>query len=136
MDVRTTRPTARQLRTGEQAVWGVRPAGQSPRRLPRLKDCTPHRLKAMLTFLSAELASGMIVNGLRLMTGKNGPWVAMPLQKQLDRDGRPRLDADGKPIFNQIVEFRDRAMADRFNAMVLELVRRERPDVLDGEAGL
>jgi hypothetical protein len=72
--VRTARATAPQLRTGEQAVWGARPAGQSPRRLPRLKDCAPHRSGAMLAFLSVELASGMIVNGFSLMTDKNRPW--------------------------------------------------------------
>jgi hypothetical protein len=88
----------------------------------------------MLAFLSVELASGMIVNGLRLMTGKNGFCVAMPSQKQLDRDGKPRLDANGKPIFNQIIEFRDRATSDRFAAMVLELIRAAHPGAFDDEA--
>jgi DNA-binding cell septation regulator SpoVG len=61
------------------------------------------------------------------MTGASGLWVAMPAQKQVDRDGQPRLDANGKPIYSQIVEFRYRATADRFAAMVLNLVRREHP---------
>jgi hypothetical protein len=54
----------------------------------------------------------------------------MPAQK-LDRDGNPRFDANGKPIFNQIIEFADRATADRFQAMVPELICREHPDALD-----
>jgi hypothetical protein len=66
------------------------------------------------------------------MTGKHGPWVVIPAQKQLDRDGNPRLEGNGKPIFNQILEFRDHATADRFGAMVLELIRSEYPDALDG----
>jgi hypothetical protein len=85
----------------------------------------------MLAFLSIELASGMIVNGLRLMTGTRGPWIAMPSQKQLDRDGKPRLDANGKPLFNQIIEFRDRKTSDRFNRTVLDLVRAAHPQALE-----
>jgi hypothetical protein len=36
-----------------------------------------------------------------------------------------RVGANGKPIFNQIIEFRDRATADKFNALVLGLIRAE-----------
>jgi hypothetical protein len=120
-----------QLRRGELAVWGARPDAHRLQHQPRLKDCTPHRSGLMRAFLSIELASGMIVNGLRLMTGTRGPWIAMPSQKQLDRDGNPRLDASGKPLFNQIIEFRDRATADRFNAMVIDLIRAAHPEALE-----
>jgi DNA-binding cell septation regulator SpoVG len=111
------------LRRAEAAVWGPPPdAGRQPRR-PRLKDCTLHRSGSMLAFLSVELASGIIVNGLRLMTRMHGPWIAMPSQK--------RLDAGGKSIYSPILEFRDRATADRFNAMVIDLIRRQRPEALE-----
>jgi hypothetical protein len=92
----------------------------------------PHRSGAMLRFLAVQLASGIVVNELKLTTGANGPWIAMPAQKQFDHVGNPRFDADGKPIFNQIIEFRDHATADRFGAMVLELIRSEYTDALDG----
>jgi hypothetical protein len=113
-------------------MWGPRPEARRQSRQPRLKACTPHRSGATLAFLSIELASGMIVNRLRLMTGPSGPWIAMPSQKQLDGDGNPRLDASGKPLFNQIIEFRDRATTDRFTVMVIELVRARYPEVLEG----
>jgi DNA-binding cell septation regulator SpoVG len=73
----------------------------------------------------------MIVHDIRIMTGKNGLWCAMPAQRQLDADGRPRLDAAGKAMFNQIIEFKDRQTPDRFIAMVIALVRREHPGDLD-----
>jgi DNA-binding cell septation regulator SpoVG len=92
----------------------------------------PHRSGAMLELLAVELASGIVVNELKLMTGANGPWIAMPAQKQLHHNGDPRFDATGKPIFNQIIEFADLATADRFQAMVLELICREYPEALDG----
>jgi hypothetical protein len=73
------------------------------------------------------LPSGPLLNDLRLITGKYGHSIAMPAVKQLDRDGKRRVDAKGKPIFNQLIEFRDRATADRFSAMGLALVRTADP---------
>jgi hypothetical protein len=61
------------------------------------------------------------------------PWRT-PFSTELDRGGNPRLDANGKPIFNQIIDFRDRATADKFNALVLALVRAAHPDALDNES--
>jgi len=98
---------------------------------PSLMKWTPRRSGALLGFCSVQLPSGMILNDLRIMTGRNGLWVAMPAQKQLDRDGQPRLDANGKPIYSQIVEFKDKPTPDRFRAMVLELARAECPGDLD-----
>ena len=89
--------------------------------------------RTMLGYLSVQLPSGMIVNDLKLMVGPSGKfWVAMPSQKHLDREGRPRLDANGKPTYNQIIEFVDRAAADRFRDLVLDALRREHPDALGG----
>jgi len=59
-------------------------------------------------------------------------WVAMLSQKQLDREGQPRLDPNGKPTYNQIVEFVDRTAADRFRDLVLDALRREHPDAFSG----
>jgi hypothetical protein len=44
------------------------------------------------------------------------------------------LDANEKQIYSPIVEFRDRATADRLRDLILELVRAEYPDAL-GKAG-
>jgi hypothetical protein len=85
----------------------------------------------MRAFLSVELPSGMVVHDLRLMAGKNGFWIALPAQKQLDRDGNPRLDANCRALYSQIVEFRDRATTDRFAAMILKVIRAEHSGALD-----
>jgi DNA-binding cell septation regulator SpoVG len=126
----TARPSERELRAAA-ATWGSRPAAA---RRPRLRKWTPHASGARLGFMSVELASGLILNNLRLMTGKNGHWIAMPAVKLLDRDGHPRVDAAGKPIFNQLIEFRDRSTADRFNEMVIALVRAADPTFPGGAA--
>jgi hypothetical protein len=127
-----------QLRRGERAAWGRRPdtspeqAVVAPHpRQPKLRKWTPHRSGPLLGFVTVELASGMVLGDLRIMTGKNGLWIAMPAIKQIGRDGNPRLDASGKPLFNQIIEFRDRATADRFNAMVIDLIRASHPEALE-----
>ena len=95
---------------------------------------TPHQAGSMLAFLNVELPSGMIVNDLKLMIGPTGkPWLAMPSQKQVDRDGSPRLDANGKQVWSQFVEFASRSAADRFRHLVLDALRLEHPEALGGE---
>src|SRR5437879_2247229 len=108
--MRPARTTARQLRAGEAAAWGPRPETSRPRRRASLRKWMPHVNGSLLGFLSVELGSGLILNDLRLMTGKNGHWIAMPAQK--------RLDSGGNPIFTQIIEFGDRGTSDKFNALV------------------
>jgi hypothetical protein len=98
----------------------------------KIAKLVPHRSGSMLAFLSVETASGMIIHDLRLITGRNGTWIAMPSKPQLDRDGNPRLDANGRPTYSQIVEFRDRATADKFRDLVIEALRQQHPEALDG----
>jgi hypothetical protein len=117
------------------AIWGGQtPAPRSNRAnrrvVARLKKWTLHTSGSLLGFRSVELAS-TDHDDLRLMAGKNGHWIAMPAVKQLDRDGAPRLDAKDKPIFNQLVEFRGRTTSDKFNALVLALIRAKHPGAFD-----
>jgi hypothetical protein len=121
------------VRDAAEAIGFGGPLGGKPFPQPKLTKFVEHRSGQMVAFLSIELASGMVIHDLRLMIGKNGPWIAMPSQKQVDKDGRPRLDANQRPTYSQIVEFRDRATSDRFREMVLGLVRREHPDALEDE---
>jgi hypothetical protein len=67
----------------------------------------------------------LIINSLRLMVGKNGLWVATPAVPQHDREGNPLRGTDGGPLYNQIVQSRDRATGERFSALVVELVRQK-----------
>ena len=120
--------------TAAQALGdGDRPP---PARQMRLKKWKPHRSGALVGFASAQLAFGLIVRDLMIMTGNNGLWAAMPARRQLDRKGLPKSDVKGMPIYNQIIEPVDRATATRFGAMVLdELVQRGHPgEIEDGGA--
>jgi len=95
---------------------------------------TPHQAGSMLAFLSVELPSGMIVNDLKLMIGPTGkPWLAMPSQKRVDRDGNPVVGPNGKQTYTQTVEFASRSAADRFRHLVLDALRQKHPEALLGE---
>jgi hypothetical protein len=133
------RPTDTQLRISERAAWGAPPDGvnrSERRRQAKLKKWTPHRSGALVAFFSIEMSSGLIINDARLMRGKNGYWIALPAVKQVDREGQPRTDANGKPLYNPVIELADRATADRFCDLVVELVRVKYPRALDGEGAL
>jgi hypothetical protein len=132
-------PSQAELRRGEAATWGQRPATKpapAASRTPKIRKLTLFRNEArtVLAFLSAEQPSGMIVNDMKLMVGPKGRrWIAMPSVKQLDREGAPRLDANGKPMWSPIIEFVDRATADRFGEMILVALRSQYPDLFEGE---
>jgi hypothetical protein len=75
----------------------------------RIRRWQPYQNPAgtMLGYL--EMPSGMIVNDSKS-------------ERQLDRDGNPRTDANGQALYSQIVEFRDR---------VIEAIRQHDPGALE-----
>jgi DNA-binding cell septation regulator SpoVG len=134
-----TAPSQRELRRAEQLL------SPDPHRLAgnqhthaeaKIRKWVPYRNTSgtMLGFFSAELPSGQIVNSLKLMVGEAGKrWVGMPDQKRRDQNDQPVLGANGKTVWDPLIEFRDRSSRDRFNALVLAPLRRDRPELFDGE---
>jgi hypothetical protein len=59
------------------------------------------------------------------------PIVGLSISKELIP---PRLDASGRPVYRASIEFRNRRIAERFNAAVLDALRREHPHALAGQA--
>jgi hypothetical protein len=136
------RPSQGELRAGERMLSPDphRLVGNRHGRLAeaKIRRWVSYRNPAgtMLGFLSAELPSKQIIHELKLMRGSKGKhWVALPAIKQLDQDGKPRLNAaTGKPLWSPIIEFADRATYDAFQAMIIEALRRAHPEALDGGA--
>jgi hypothetical protein len=96
----------------------------------------PNAAGTLLDYLSAELPSRMIVNDLKLMVGpKRQPWIAMPSQRQLDREGNRRTGPDGKQLWSQTIEFATRAAADRFRDLVLDALRCQHPEAFNRGVG-
>jgi DNA-binding cell septation regulator SpoVG len=115
------------LRRAETATWGPRPQN------PEIKILRFLALSggATLGFFDIELSSGLVIRDCKLMPGKNGGvWIAMPAVKQLDRDGNPILAPNGKPLWREIVSFRDRTVRDRFTKSVLDAIRRQHPEAV------
>jgi DNA-binding cell septation regulator SpoVG len=131
-----TASTEFERRRADAATLAPRPdtAEEHVCRQARLKKWMPRRSGALLGFCSVQLPSGLVINGLRVMTGADGLWIASPAQKQVDRAGQPRRDANGKQIYSQIVEFKDKPTADRFRDLILDLVHRQYPGDLEGGA--
>jgi DNA-binding cell septation regulator SpoVG len=93
-----------------------------------LRKWTPGTL---LGLAAVELQSGPIHNNLRMTRGKSGLWVAMPSVKRLGREGNPARDLNGNETVDPIVEYRDRAIGDRFSRLVVELIQAAHPEALD-----
>jgi hypothetical protein len=94
----------------------------APRSTPaaRIRRWQPFRAGSLRGYLDVELPSGLILRGARLMVGpKGGRWIAPPSVMRRDADGQPAKSQDGKTIWDQLVDFRDRAARDRFNELVL-----------------
>jgi DNA-binding cell septation regulator SpoVG len=119
-------------RTSATAGWGSKP---QPRQA-RIVRFTEYRNPSgtMLAFFSAELPSGMIVHGLKLMVGPKGRrFVGLPAIKRRDGDDRAMLDPSGKGIWDPVIEFSDRASRDRFGDLIIETLRVQHPQLFDGE---
>jgi len=101
--------------------------------LAKIRRWQPHRnaARTMLGYLDVELPSGMVVNGCKVMIGPNGKrWVAMPSERQVDRNGNPRAGANGKQLWSPVIEFASRTAADKFRALILDALQRQHPGAL------
>jgi hypothetical protein len=130
--MRTARPTAAQLDRGLAATWGdpTPPAAERPRM--KLVGWKSIRKGNLVGFATVVLPVGLKLVDCPVFVGPSGPWAALPSKPLLDKDGRPRSDANGKRAFVQLLEWRDRGLSDRFSAALVELLRRERPGVFEG----
>src|SRR5262245_10630361 len=121
--------------SGQEASFGcgshllVRGRPMSARAEIRRWQPRPNAAGTVLGYLDVGLPSGMVVNGCRLMIGPHGkPWIAMPSERQVDKDGKPRLGEDGKQLWTAIVDFVSREARDRFTTLILEALRRQYPE--------
>jgi hypothetical protein len=116
---------------GGNAMLAPEPAGPLPRTIA-LVACRPVVKGGLRGFATVELPIGLKLVDCPVCVGKNGPWASLPAKPQIDRDGRPKTDAAGKPTYAAILEWRDRALAARFSEVVVAAVRTAHPEALDG----
>ena len=86
---------------------------------------------ALRGFATIELSFGLILHDVPIFSGRKGPWASLPAKPVLDQAGRQRSNANGKPQYLPIAEWRDWRIAEAFSAAVIDLVRKAHPDALE-----
>jgi hypothetical protein len=98
----------------------------------RLISWTPFRKGPLFGFATVELtAIGLKIFDAPILSGVNGLWAGLPAKPEIDRDGRRKTDINGKPVYAEVLRWRDRGRAHEFSQHVVALVRRAHPEDLD-----
>lgn len=59
---------------------------------------------------TVEITSiGLRIVDVPVLIGRDGPWATLPEKPALDRDGKRKLDINGKPEWATVVEWKSRA---------------------------
>jgi hypothetical protein len=101
----------------------------APSRL-RLISWQPFRKGPLRGFACVELPFGLRIFDVPIRTGTKGLWAGLPAKPEIDRDGRRKTDINGKPVYAEVLRWRDRELSDRFSRAVVALVRQAHPDDL------
>jgi hypothetical protein len=108
--------------------YGDRPASHQVR-LIGWKHVPRSQLRGYAT---VEITSiGLRIVDVPVLIGSNGPWATLPEKPALDRDGRRKLDTNGKPEWATVVEWKSRELRQGFSDAVVAAVRRAHPGDLD-----
>jgi hypothetical protein len=119
-----------ELRHGETATGGPRPGIAEQRPKMGLVSWKPVAKGRLRGFTTVELTVGLRLTDCAVFVGAKGAWATLPVKPQLDRDGRQRNGADGKPSYVPILEWRSRDLAERWSKSVVDLVRQRHPAAL------
>jgi hypothetical protein len=82
-------------------------------------------------FATIELPIGLRIADCPVYAMQGKAWAALPAKPILDGEGRHVRSPGGKPQYAAILSWRDRDLADRWSATVVELIRAAHPDALD-----
>ena len=113
-----------------RVVWGE-PRKQRPRTIA-LVDWGPYVKGALRGFAAVLLPIGLKPVDCPVLASDGKVWVNLPAKPVLDRDGKQKIDHDGKPAYAPVAEWRSRELRDRFSDVVIEAIRRLYPGALDG----
>jgi hypothetical protein len=78
----------------------------------QISDWKPHNKGTLVGFFSATLPSGLVLHGLMLHRQGEARWIGYPAREYVDQFGTKQ--------YARIIEFTDRATADRFRDAVLD----------------
>jgi hypothetical protein len=93
------------------------------------------RRRTLRGFAAGELPTGLRIAEIPVHVTAGRAWAGLPARPMVGLDGAVLSDERGRIRYAQILTWRDRDLADRWSAGVIELVRGADPAALDGEAG-
>jgi len=96
----------------------------------RLVSWQPFRKGPLRGFATVELPIGLRIFDVPIRIGTRGLWAGLPAKPEIDRDGRRKTDINGKPVYAEVLRWRDGELSDRFSQAVIALVRQAHPDDL------
>jgi hypothetical protein len=80
------------------------------------------------------LAIGLRIDDCPVLVSHGKAWASLPSKPQLDKDGRQKRDASGRPAYTPVLEWKSREIDNRFSDAVVALIRHHHPEALE-EAG-
>jgi hypothetical protein len=95
-----------------------------------LREFRPLSKNSLRGFATVELPSGLIVKDISLHTSNGKSWASLPAKPHIAKDGSPVMK-DGKAQYLSILQWKDRALADRFSDALVGLVSTEHPGALN-----
>jgi hypothetical protein len=73
-------------------------------------------------FVTLILPSGLVIHDCTVHEKDGQRWIGLPGKPQLDRDGRHRKDANGKPLYTVVLDFADRNARAAFQRQALAAI--------------
>ena len=88
----------------------------------KLIEWRPMPRNSLRGFATIELPSGLTIADISVHVSHGKARASLPAKPQINSDGTTRRGDDGKVIYSPILKWRDREIADRFSAAVVQAV--------------
>ena len=109
------------MRAGTEFSPNYAPIQESKPRL-RLIEWRPFHKNSQRGFVTMELPVGLAIADISVHVSHGKAWASLPAKPQMNADGTARRGEDGKVQYIPILKWRDRELADRFSAAVVQAV--------------
>jgi DNA-binding cell septation regulator SpoVG len=98
-----------------------------------LKEWRPHVSGGLRGYAQVELEIGLVIPDIRVLVGSNGFFVVLPEKPVLVGEKLKRDISTNKPVYVPTVQWRDRAISDKFSRAMIKLLLANYPSALDAQ---
>jgi hypothetical protein len=107
-------PSARLIRAA------MRPVAKEGAEMIRASNWRPLQRNTLPGFMDLELPSGLIIRDCLLHRRHGKDWIGLPPKPMLDKSQALVKDATGRIVYVPLVEIKDKAARERFQAGALD----------------